>query len=585
VKDTELSKHQIGTYKIHFDAMPIEGSNPQIDDLLNTAYSYITQNKKGIIERLKDWVEKYPHIPQFKNNLYLVYMRNGRFKEAVNLLQQTIELHPNYFFGKVNLAFQYLKDNEIAEAEAIMGIPTDIQNMYPERTEFHISEIISYQKYGFDYYLLTQNWNTAEIYLDNLKKFVRQRPELESETKFMKQRLVQHTLVYGLQKQHENFAKVRKVKSTAKQFFEFTDEPPVFNHPEIDNLYYHGIDIPNELIKSILALPRPTLIEDLETMLADFQRRNPFYQAQIDSDDSDYHWQFYFHPIFLLAELRAEDSLPAVLNVFRQDQQFNDFWFGDYTEDFLAPLYQLAHNQLPVLAQYLREENNDTWPRRTLSQIPTEVVIRQPDRRAEVIEWYRELLTYFIDNHTNHNLIDGTLIASLVSNLLDIEGKELSPLIEQLYILEISDEMWCGNWETVKSELRERTSPVELKPLEADIITLYRNINHRPPIKYVDEAKAAEHLKKLKESVKMPDEEALAIVAEMLGKIDANEAYKENKFLANTPQNSMPKLFNQPSYGRNDKVTVKYKNGKVEKDVKFKKIEEDWQNGECEIID
>jgi preprotein translocase subunit SecA len=37
-------------------------------------------------------------------------------------------------------------------------------------------------------------------------------------------------------------------------------------------------------------------------------------------------------------------------------------------------------------------------------------------------------------------------------------------------------------------------------------------------------------------------------------------------------------------YGRNDKVSVQYTNGKEEKDVKFKKVEDDIKNGKCEII-
>jgi hypothetical protein len=36
--------------------------------------------------------------------------------------------------------------------------------------------------------------------------------------------------------------------------------------------------------------------------------------------------------------------------------------------------------------------------------------------------------------------------------------------------------------------------------------------------------------------------------------------------------------------GRNDKVTVKYKDGTLQTDVKFKKVEDDLKSGKCELV-
>jgi len=38
-------------------------------------------------------------------------------------------------------------------------------------------------------------------------------------------------------------------------------------------------------------------------------------------------------------------------------------------------------------------------------------------------------------------------------------------------------------------------------------------------------------------------------------------------------------------YGRNDKVTVQYSNGTTKKDVKYKSVEQDVQEGSCVIVD
>lgn len=45
--------------------------------------------------------------------------------------------------------------------------------------------------------------------------------------------------------------------------------PPQFTHPEIENLYRYGLEMPPAIIESILQLPRQTLLADLEAVLRD----------------------------------------------------------------------------------------------------------------------------------------------------------------------------------------------------------------------------------------------------------------------------------------------------------------------------
>ena len=44
-------------------------------------------------------------------------------------------------------------------------------------------------------------------------------------------------------------------------------------------------------------------------------------------------------------------------------------------------------------------------------------------------------------------------------------------------------------------------------------------------------------------------------------------------------------LWNQSVAGRNDKVTVQYPDGRVLKDVKYKKVEDDIHEGKCIVIE
>jgi hypothetical protein len=80
---------------------------------------------------------------------------------------------------------------------------------------------------------------------------------------------------------------------------------------------------------------------------------------------------------------------------------------------------------------------------------------------------------------------------------------------------------------------------------------------------------------------------------------EKNEIWREAVIRENKTQNSSKKI-NSPesatllnnllsqsfsSYERNDKVNVRYNDGKILKDVKFKKVEDDLQKGLCQIID
>jgi preprotein translocase subunit SecA len=51
------------------------------------------------------------------------------------------------------------------------------------------------------------------------------------------------------------------------------------------------------------------------------------------------------------------------------------------------------------------------------------------------------------------------------------------------------------------------------------------------------------------------------------------------------PQEKVMPVKSEKVAGRNDKVTVQYTDGRVLKDVKFKKVEEDIRSNKCIIID
>jgi hypothetical protein len=67
-------------------------------------------------------------------------------------------------------------------------------------------------------------------------------------------------------------------KLLQKSFLSDNKGQPIFNHPEIKDLYkYSEKDIPRDVIQKILTLPRPTLIQDLEHVFLDMVLRWDYF--------------------------------------------------------------------------------------------------------------------------------------------------------------------------------------------------------------------------------------------------------------------------------------------------------------------
>lgn len=225
---------------------------------------------------------------------------------------------------------------------------------------------------------------------------------------------------------------------------------PDFNHPEVSIFYEYDLSIPKEKVVPFLELPRTTLIKDMELMLKDTIARDDFFR---NYKDKDIWWEFHRHALWMLVELQAEEALPTVLELLRQDDDFNNYWFGDFaTEDFWEILYHLGGNSLDELKKLCIEPGewvNRIVPPRALEQI----AIHQPERRTEVIEWFRSVLDAFLEMDENDPAIDLDHISSMMVNLISIEAVELLPTIKRLYEQEMVHYDFAGDYASVEKAI------------------------------------------------------------------------------------------------------------------------------------
>lgn len=209
--------------------------------------------------------------------------------------------------------------------------------------------------------------------------------------------------------------------------------------------------LPDATIRDILSLPRESLIRDLEQMA--------LFETGCTCDEiseerrEERSPNILLHASFFLAELRAEDSLAVILELLRQREEFFDYYFGDTGDEVFVPtLYLLGQNRLPQLLEFMKEPGLYTFARCHVAPAVALIARLQPERREEVIEWFRQVLTFFTENLADNIYCDGTLAGMLVSDLLDIRAEELLPEIKAMYTTGLVDRFCCGNYAEVEDE-------------------------------------------------------------------------------------------------------------------------------------
>lgn len=224
----------------------------------------------------------------------------------------------------------------------------------------------------------------------------------------------------------------------------------------------------DKLIDRILALPHESLRRDLEALI--------MYHIGLtcdhlpDDEDSN---GVIGNATMLLAEVGNEDSsLDVVLEVLRQSPDFYDYHINDSDEDIFTPtLYKLGQHQLEKLMAFAKEEGLHTYCKYLVFPAVAQIATQQPERRTEVIEWFREYLQFAIKELPEAKSLDSTVAGLMICDLVEIQAKELLEDIRDLFNTGLVDIGYCGKYESVEQDI--------LHPQYPYIDTIYLDIHER----------------------------------------------------------------------------------------------------------
>lgn len=216
--------------------------------------------------------------------------------------------------------------------------------------------------------------------------------------------------------------------------------PPKFKYQIIKELYRYDLSIDRQILRDIIKLGEE-VIADLEMVLADIIKHDEKYAQQ-----DNFNWYTPTHALHLLGELGAEASLPKILEVFRQDEDFLEFWFSDaLNEEMWEVVYKCGQHSLGLIEAFLKDQSVWVYSRSAVSEGFKQIALHHQDKREIIIAIYKRVIEFtkpyvkykgksrgsFLANIKKDDAKD--IVAFYVCDLRDFKEPELNKYVMKLF--------------------------------------------------------------------------------------------------------------------------------------------------------
>ncbi len=183
---------------------------------------------------------------------------------------------------------------------------------------------------------------------------------------------------------------------------------------------------------------------------------SPFDLSEEDDDITEWYGQI--HAWRTLAQLKAEEAIPALLSILYEIDEYGDDWYG---EESFKVFPMIGPAAIRPLAEYLADTQHGTWARVAASESLQKMVDVHPETKDECAAAVVAALLGYKDN-------DEALNGSMISDLVYMNAaRDHIGLIEEAFKSGNVDEAVEGDFEDIqiKLGLREKRSKPRLNPL------------------------------------------------------------------------------------------------------------------------
>lgn len=429
-----------------------------IEELLEDCCSIAEKGKPSGFKRLQRAIKKYPTVPEFKYFLTYWYLVRDEDEKAFKWNQRIVKAHPEFLIARIDLADKYLQRFMPEKVVELFNESFDLKQLFPKLKEIHVVDALMFLDIACKYFIQLRNFERAEIYLERMV-------DLDPKSQ-LTQNCISLLMVERILKRKEEEESIYSVE-TAPPPETFKTTPPNFTHRQIE-LLYETNELSQSDLNYLYALPRESLIKDLEMVIKDGWERYSYflYETEIEEENT----YFVFHAIMLLAALKATESYPVILEFLSQNDELIEFHLDYFTTEYIWQVhYDLGQKQIDRLLDFMKKPKIDTFSKTEISVAIVQMLLHNKITREQALAFYEEILLFFLEATLEDEVIDATLIGLIIGDIIDVKLSELKDLMYKLYEKDYVDTTVNGPWQSVKNELEDKSSVIEALERERNI--------------------------------------------------------------------------------------------------------------------
>ena len=136
--------------------------------MINTLHGISLKKPGKALQKVKNAIEKYPNLPQLYNYLTVCYYGLDDEENAIETVKITMELFPDYLFGRVSYAEYLLSRGRYKEIPAIFNDKYDLKTLYPQRDVFHYSEVLAFFSIMAQYFYQCRDFERCRMFMKGM---------------------------------------------------------------------------------------------------------------------------------------------------------------------------------------------------------------------------------------------------------------------------------------------------------------------------------------------------------------------------------------------------------------------------------
>jgi hypothetical protein len=185
-------------------------------------------------------------------------------------------------------------------------------------------------------------------------------------------------------------------------------------------------------------------IPELIRLLEDKKLRWMEKPEDLPEDEDLIEWYGQIYAWRTLAQLKAEEAIPALLNTLQEIDEHQDDWYG---EDSFKVFPMIGPAAIHPLAEYLADTKHGTWARVAASSSLENMAKAHPETKEECVTAIVSTLQKYKDN-------DESLNGSMISALMEMNAaREHLGLIEEAFKANRVDTFIDGDLEDIQIRL------------------------------------------------------------------------------------------------------------------------------------